>query len=113
MAGGSGRENKKIKVTDQALEICEKLGVIGNRLLDDPDIPGEQKVVIIVPLLKGITDALKTTQKLEDSSGLPMLEDDEDNEDDLPSLDTEILEKIKKPKRKKKDKIEIEEEFEL
>jgi len=109
MAGS--KENKKIKVTDQALEICEKLGVIGNRMLDDPDIPDDQKVATIVPLLKGITDALKTTQKLEDSSGLPMLEDDEDNEDDLPSLDTEILEKIKKPKKKRKNKIE--EEFEL
>jgi hypothetical protein len=104
------KENKKIKVTDGVLAMCEKLSILGNEILDDPDLGKEEKIATTVPVLKGISDALKTTQKLEDSSGMPLFDDDDDDEGDFPSLDTELLQKAK-PKRKKKNKLE--EEFEL
>jgi len=102
------KENKKIKVTDGVLAMCEKLSILGNEILDDPDLGKEEKIATTVPVLKGISDALKTTQKLEDSSGMPLFDDDDDDEEnDFPSLDTELLQKAK-PKKKKKNKLEEE-----
>jgi hypothetical protein len=91
-------ENKKTRVMDLSLDLAEKLGMVGNRIMDNSETTDEEKLNSALPVLKGMTDALKATQKLEDSSGMFFLDDDESVE--VPDLNSEPIKKIKKQSKK-------------